>query len=55
MKNYIFSVIIEKDSEGFFAFCPELQGCYTQGNTYEEVLDNIKDAIHLHLEDILEN
>jgi predicted RNase H-like HicB family nuclease len=55
MKNYRFSVIIEKDSEGFFAFCPELQGCYTQGNTYEEVLDNIKDAIHLHLEDILEN
>jgi predicted RNase H-like HicB family nuclease len=55
MKTYRFSVIIEKDSEGYFAFCPELQGCYTQGNTYEEVLDNIKDAIRLHLEDRLEN
>lgn len=55
MKTYRFSVIIEKDSEGFFAFCPELKGCYTQGNTYEEVLDNIKDAIRLHLEDRLEN
>jgi predicted RNase H-like HicB family nuclease len=54
MKTYRFSVIIEKDSEGYFAFCPELQGCYTQGNTYEEVLDNIKDAIRLHLEDRLE-
>lgn len=55
MKTYRFSVIIEKDSEGFFAFCPELQGCYTQGNTYEEVLDNIRDAIRLHLEDRLDN
>jgi predicted RNase H-like HicB family nuclease len=54
MKTYRFSVITEKDSEGYFAFCPELQGCYTQGNTYEEVLDNIKDAIRLHLEDRLE-
>ena len=48
-------MIIEKDSEGFFAFCPELQGCYTQGDSYEEVLFNIKDAIRLHLEDRLGN
>lgn len=54
MKNYRFSVVIEKDEEGFFAFCPELQGCYTQGQTYEEVLENIKDAICLHVEDRLE-
>ena len=46
-----FSVVIEKDSEGYFAFCSELQGCYTQGNTYEEVLENVKDAIRLHIED----
>jgi len=44
-------VIIEKDSDGYFAFCPELQGCYTQGDTYEETLENIKDAIQLHIED----
>ena len=55
MKTYRFSVIIEKDSEGFFAFCPELQGCYTQGDSYEEALFNIEDAIRLHLEDRLEN
>jgi len=51
MKTYRFSIIIEEDSEGYFAFCPELQGCYTQGNTYDGVLKNIKDAIRLHLED----
>ncbi|MBM4053213.1 MAG: type II toxin-antitoxin system HicB family antitoxin [Planctomycetes bacterium] len=45
MSTYKFSVVIEKDSDGYFAFCPELQGCYTQGDAYEEVLANIKDAI----------
>ena len=54
MKNYRFSVVVEKDSEGYFASCPELQGCYTQGETYEKVLENIKDAIRLHVEDRLE-
>jgi predicted RNase H-like HicB family nuclease len=54
MSAYRFSVVIEKDIDGYFAFCPELQGCYTQGDTYEEVFDNIKDAIHLHVEDRLE-
>jgi len=51
MAGYRFSVVIEKDSEGYFASCPELQGCYAQGNTREEVLENIKDAIRLHVED----
>ena len=55
MRIYRFSVIIEKDRDGYFAFCPELQGCYTQGDTYEETLENIKDAIHLHVEDRLES
>lgn len=54
MKTYKLSVVIEKDSDGYFAFCPELQGCYAQGETYEEALGNIKDAIRLHLEDRLE-
>ena len=55
MTKYRFSVVIEKDSEGYFAFCPELQGCYTQGDTYEEALKNIEDAIQLHIEDRKEN
>jgi predicted RNase H-like HicB family nuclease len=53
MRSYRFSVIIERDRDGYFAFCPELQGCYTQGNTYEEALENIRDAIRLHVEDRL--
>ncbi len=55
MNAYKFSVIVEKDKDGYFAFCPELQGCYTQGDTYEDVLGNIRDAIHLHIEDRIES
>lgn len=55
MARYKLSVVVEKDEHGYFAFCPELQGCYTQGNTYEEVIENIKDAIKLHIEDRLAN
>ncbi|MEO7659473.1 MAG: type II toxin-antitoxin system HicB family antitoxin [Pyrinomonadaceae bacterium] len=55
MTNYRFSVIVEKDDDGYFASCIELQGCYTQGDTNEEVISNIKDAISLHIEDRLES
>ena len=41
MKNYRFSVVVEKDRDGYFAFCPELQGCYTQGATHDEALENM--------------
>ncbi|MFB3827768.1 MAG: type II toxin-antitoxin system HicB family antitoxin [Bryobacteraceae bacterium] len=54
MRSYRFSVLVEKDADGYFALCPELQGCYTQGRTYEEAVSNIRDAIRLHLEDRLE-
>jgi len=55
LNRFILPVIIEKDKDGYFAFCPDLQGCYTQGDSYEEVLSNIEDAIRLHIEDRLEN
>ncbi|HEV2947490.1 MAG TPA: type II toxin-antitoxin system HicB family antitoxin [Gemmataceae bacterium] len=53
--SFRFPVIIEKDRRGYFAACPVLQGCYTQGSTYEEALDNIEEAISLHVEDRMEN
>ena len=51
MKDRHFTVIVEKDKDGYFAFVPKLQGCYTQGETFEEAVENIKDAIRLHIED----
>lgn len=53
-RKFKLSVIVDHDKNGYFAFSPELQGCYTQGNTYKKVMENIKDAIKLHLEDRLE-
>ena len=53
MKYLNFSVIIEEDKNGFFAFCPELQGCYTQGDSYKVAMNNVKDAIQLHVKDRL--
>ena len=53
-KNLIFSVIVEKDKDGYFAECRGLQGCYTQGKTYEEVMKNIREVIGLHIEDRIE-
>ncbi len=55
MNKYNFSVVIEKDSDGYYAMCPDLQGCYTQGDTYEEVIANIRDAIRLHVADRISN
>jgi len=38
-------VIIDKNkSGGYVAFCPELKGCMSQGETMEEVMANIKEA-----------
>ena len=51
MPEHTFTVVIEQDEDGVFvATCPALQGCYTQGQTYEEAMANIREAIELHLE-----
>ncbi len=51
MKTYHLPIVIERDEDGYYVSCPELQGCYSQGESYEEAMENIKDAIKLHLED----
>jgi len=55
MPSFHISVIVEKDKDGYFAFSPDFKGCYSQGDSYEEVIENIKDAIRLHIEDRLED
>lgn len=55
MKRLTFPIILEADADGYYVSCPALQGCYSQGDTYEEAVTNIKDAIRLHIEDRLAN
>jgi predicted RNase H-like HicB family nuclease len=50
--SYKVGVVIEKDENGYYAFCPELEGCQSQGDTFEEVSHKIKEAIELYLETI---
>jgi predicted RNase H-like HicB family nuclease len=48
--KHIFQVLVEQDEAGYFvAECPALRACYTQGKTYEAVIENIKDVIALCL------
>jgi predicted RNase H-like HicB family nuclease len=44
------SVIIEHDEHGYYAWCPELRGCQSQGATIEESLVNIREAVDLYIE-----
>ena len=32
------SVVIEKDEHGYYAYCSELKGCHSQGDTLEEII-----------------
>lgn len=51
MCRYKYTIVLEQDEDGIYvASCPALQGCYTQGDTYEEAIANIKDAVRLHIE-----
>ncbi|MEG3439850.1 type II toxin-antitoxin system HicB family antitoxin [Pannus brasiliensis CCIBt3594] len=43
------SVVIEKDEDGYYAYCPQLEGCQSQGETLEEARANIQEAIELYL------
>lgn len=55
MKHLTLPIVIESDGDGYYVSCPALQGCYSQGDTYEEAVRNIKDAIRLHVEDRIAN
>jgi predicted RNase H-like HicB family nuclease len=44
-------IIIEPGEDGYFvAHCPRLKGCWSQGQTKQEALDNMREAVELYLE-----
>jgi predicted RNase H-like HicB family nuclease len=53
MKRFL--IIVEKANGNYSAYCPDLPGCVATGNTREEVLERMKEAIKLHLEGIKED
>jgi predicted RNase H-like HicB family nuclease len=44
------SAVIEHDEHGYFAYCPELKGCHTQGGTLDETLARLREAVDLYVE-----
>ncbi len=53
--NQVFPVILEEDeSGGYVVINPAIEGCYSQGETIEEALRNIKEATELCLEEMRE-
>ena len=53
--SYQLNIIIEEDEDGFYAYCPELKGCQSQGDTLEEVQTNIQESVKLYLETLSKN
>ncbi|PIS45480.1 MAG: XRE family transcriptional regulator [Ignavibacteria bacterium CG08_land_8_20_14_0_20_37_9] len=49
------TIIVEKASDGFTAYVPELPGCITFGNSLDEIKENIREAITLQLEGMKED
>ncbi len=49
-----YRVILEQSEEGFSASVPGLPGCHSQGQTEQEALENITDAISEYLEVVAE-
>ena len=46
-----YTVLMEAEEEGgFHVWCPALRGCHSRGETQEEALENIREAIAVYLE-----
>ncbi len=50
-----YKIVLDKTDEGYSVHCPGLPGCWSQGDTEEEAIENIKDAIQEYLNAIEES
>ena len=55
MGSYSFTVVIEPDGDQFHVYVPALPGCHSFGDNQDEALANIREAIELHVESMLED
>ena len=53
--SYQVNIVIEEDSDGFYAYCPQLEGCQSQDDSLEEVTQNIHEAVELYIETLKED
>jgi len=56
MTTFRFQVIIEQDEDGYYvADVPALRGCHTQGKTFEEAIENIREVIAMCVREMRED
>ncbi len=49
-----YSVVYERTPNNFSAYVPELPGCISTGQTWDEIREMIREAISYHIEDLME-
>ena len=55
MKNKEFYVVIERDEDGIYiGEVPQLKACYSQGETIDELMQNMREVIEMCLEELVE-
>jgi predicted RNase H-like HicB family nuclease len=55
MKNREFYVVIERDEDGIYlGEVPQLKACYSQGETIDELMQNIREVIEMCFEELEE-
>ncbi len=54
--TYRYTIILEREADGgFHAFCPTLKGCHSQGDSLDEAVANMREAIEAYLESVKAN
>lgn len=54
LQSMRYKIRLQKSDEGYAVWCPGLPGCWSQGETEQEALENIKDAILAYLDTVEE-
>jgi antitoxin HicB len=54
-REYRFSIVLTPDEGSYAVSVPSLPGCFSQGQTIGEAIENAKEAIALHIECMLED
>ena len=57
MVERIFNIVIEKeeDEKSYFIYCPQLQGCMSQGANVEAALLMFSEALNLYMESVIKH
>lgn len=53
--KFEFVVHVEKDGDGYYAFCPGIKGLHVDGATEEEAIENATEGVRVRIESLLKD